>query len=352
MKTLKIHLFTLFIVFAFSFKGNAQDPNFSQFLNNPVYYNPALAAINGGYTFRSHARNLWAPIPGRFNTFAVSFEAEVVPKLGVAVQAFSDVAGEALLRTNGGHMSYAYRPIETKNFMIQFGVNAGFINKSIDWSKLRFSDQYDESLGEIGNSKFIAPNYNNVTYIDFGSGICARFNHESKKGKAYKKLVSTFGFSVMHLNQPSDAFFNQNRFLPMKYVFMGNTTLLLNTTIISPAVIYERQQDFQTFTVGMSYVKNPLIIGIYFRNQTSYNNRASFDSFILSLGLNTPLKKEQHLKITYSIDFTLSQLRPSSFGSHELSLIYSWNNRYLFKNYQSKRGRRQRYQCPKDFMGI
>ena len=329
----------------------AQDPNFSQFYNNPVYYNPSLVAINGGYTFRAHARNLWAPIPGKFNTFAASFEAEVIPKLGFAFNAYTDVAGEGLLRTTGGYLTYGYRVVETKNFLLQFGATGGIINKNIDWSRLKFSDQYDEVLGEVHGSQFVAPNYNSILYPDFGSGLTVRFNHESKKVSAYKKMMVTAGFAAHHLTRPADAFIADKQFLPIKWVGHLNTAVLVNESILTPSFIYERQREFQTFTIGLSMVKKPLIVGLWMRNETYYFNPQSFDSFILTVGTSLPLKNDQNIRMTYSVDFTVSQLRLSSFGSHELSLVYELDNRYMLKSYHSRKNRMRRYQCPKDFMG-
>lgn len=329
----------------------AQDPNFSQFYNNPVYYNPAMTAIGKGYTFRANARNLWSPIPGRFNTFSGAFEGEVLNKLGIGVLGFSDVAGEGLLRTTGGYLSYSYRPVETKNFMMQFGITGGLINKSIDWSRLTFSDQYNEIAGNIAPSQFVAPNYNTVLYPDFGSGMAIRFNQTSKKKGAYKKMIATAGFSFQHLNQPKDAFLLETQYLPLKFVLHGNTAILLGDNILSPAFIFERQREFQTFTLGASLVKKPIVVGVWFRNRTYLMSVKSYDSFIFSVGTNQSFSKERNLRITYSIDFTISRLRTSSFGSHELSLIYDLDNRYLLKNHQRKKSRNRMYKCPDDFMG-
>lgn len=349
---MKIKFTVLFLLSILgSFSANAQDPNFSQFYNNPMYYNPSLVAIGGGYTVRVHARNLWAPIPGRFNTFAASFEGEVIPKLGFGFNAFSDVAGEAMLRTTGGYLTYGYRIIETKNFMLQFGATGGLINKSIDWSRLKFSDQYDETLGEIGPSQFIAPDNTSILYPDFGSGLSVRFNHESKKVGAYKKMMVTTGFAMHHLNQPADVFISGNSFLPMKMVGHFNTAILVNESILSPGFIYERQREFQTFTLGLAFTKKPLTVGLWLRNEYAYLTGKRFDSFILNVGTSLPLKNDQNIRMTYSIDFTVSQLRSSSFGSHELSLVYDIDNRYMLKGHHSRRSKKRRYQCPKDFMG-
>lgn len=338
--------------FSFVEKCCAQDPNFSQFYNNPVYYNPAMAAIGRGYTFRANARNLWAPIPGRFNTFSAAFEGEVLNKLGFGVMGFSDVAGEGLLRTNGGYLTYSYRPIETKNFLMQFGVTGGIINKSIDWSRLTFSDQYDEVRGNVNPTAFIAPNYNHVIYPDFGTGMSIRFNKERKKSNVnFKKLLGTMGFAFHHLNQPKDAFILENNFLPLKFVAHSTFSLLIGNNIYSPAFIFEHQNQFKTFTVGLSLVNKPVSVGVWFRNRTYAMSAKSYDSFIFTFGTNFPLSNDRNLRITYGVDFTISRLRTSSFGSHELSLVYDLDNRYILKNYHSKKKRKGAYKCPTDFMG-
>lgn len=345
MKYCCILLLTL-ISSGFSF---GQDPNFSQFYNNPVYYNPAMTAIGKGYTFRANARNLWAPIPGRFNTFSGAFEGEILSKLGIGVMGFSDVAGEGLLRTTGGYLSYSYRPVETKNFLMQFGVSGGLLNKYIDWSRLTFSDQYDEVQGQVNPTQFIAPNTNSVLYPDFSSGVSVRFNNSSRS-KSQKKFMATAGFAINHLNQPKDAFLS-DKYLPMKYVVHLNTSVLLGQYILSPAFIYEEQNEFQTFTIGTSMVNKPVSVGFWFRNRTYAMSGKSYDSFIFSAGTHLPLSKERTLRVTYSIDFTISRLRTSSFGSHELSLVYDLDDRYILKNYHAKKRKKRSYQCPADFNG-
>ena len=97
----------------------SQDPNFSQFYNNPIYYNPSMTAVNNGIAVRLNARSLWGPIPGRFNTFSFSAEAQTMYKMGLGIMAYSDVGGEALLRTAGGYVNYSYRPVDTKTLFFR-----------------------------------------------------------------------------------------------------------------------------------------------------------------------------------------------------------------------------------------
>jgi type IX secretion system PorP/SprF family membrane protein len=340
------------ISFFLAFLGTAQDVNFSQFYNNGIYYNPAMTAIGNGYTYTVNARNQWTPIPGKFNSFVAAFEGKVIESMGFSVLGFSDAAGDGMLRTQAGYLSYSYRPVETKKFILQFGASGGLVNKSIDWSRMVFSDQLDEVYGKVNATQFISPNFRNILYPDFNAGVAIRFNHRNKINKGFKRAAHTAGFAIHHLNKPKDAFLLDKNYLPMKFVVHYNSNILVNKLIISPGFIYELQNEFQTVTLGMYFAKKPVTLGLWFRNRTFAFSSKSYDAFIVSIGLNLPLQNERYLKLTYSIDFTISKLRTSSFGTNELSLIYNLDNRYILKKSQAKQSKKAMYQCPTDFKGF
>ncbi|MNU71098.1 hypothetical protein D3C71_605220 [compost metagenome] len=333
--------------------GFAQDLNFSQFYNNPVYYNPSMTAINNGIAIRLNARSLWGPIPGRFNTYSFSAEAQTMYKMGLGVMAYSDVGGEALLRTAGGYVNYSYRPVDTKNFILQAGVSGGFVTKNIDWSKLTFSDQLDETMGKYKESSFNRPSYNTVSYADFSAGLVMRFNGSSRKQRSsFKRFNATLGAGVHHLSQPKDAFLGDSEKLPLKLVFHAQANLLFNEFIVSPGSVFEIQNAFRTFSIGSNFVSQPFIIGIWFRNRTAAMNFKQYDSFIFTLGLNMKSKYETTWRVTYNFDMTISRLKTSSYGSHELSLLFEIPNRVLFSKNVNSKNMRRRYQCPKELSGF
>jgi type IX secretion system PorP/SprF family membrane protein len=337
---------------ALSMNGWSQDPNYSQFYNNPIYYNPAMTAINNGLTFRANARNLWGPIPGRFNTFSGSFEAQSIFKMGIGGNVYTDVAGEAMLRTTGGYLTYSYRPVDTKNLIIQAGVGGGFVSKRIDWSKLTFSDQLDETLGDVNPTAFNRPDYYRVSYADFNTGLVGRFNGRTRKSSgAFKQYSMTVGVSLHHLSQPKDAFLGDDQLLPTRTVIHANANLLFNDLIYSPGFIFETQREFQTFTVGMNLVNRPFTFGIWFRNRNAALSVKSYDSFIFTVGLNLPSQTANSWRVMYGFDMTISRLKTSSYGTHELSLVIDFGDKILFGKYLRNRSTRRMYQCPSDFKG-
>lgn len=355
MRKLRLYINALFLMAGMLMAYpslRAQDPNFSQFYNNPVYYNPGMTAIGNGFTLRANYRNLWTPVPGKFNTYSASFEAEAINKVGLGVLAYSDVAGEGLLRTTGANLYYSYRAVDTRNLVFQIGFSGGIVNKYIDWSKFTFSDQLDEVFGRVYTSGFIQPNFYTATYADFGSGFAFRFNNRSRRsGTAYKRSTITLGGAAHHLSRPNDAFLGDKQKLPMKFTVHGSANILVNKLIYAPAFIFERQNQFQTFTLGASIINKPFSAGFWIRNRTFLMTGNRYDSFIITLGANLPLSRDNTMRVTYGFDMTLSRLRTASVGSHELSLIFDFDNQKLFKGIQTKNRNRRRYKCPTDFRG-
>jgi type IX secretion system PorP/SprF family membrane protein len=349
--TLQLSLFVCLLITTTNLR--AQDANFSMFYNNPTYYNPGMTAIGNGFTFRTNARSLWTPIPSKFNTVSVSLEAEAVNKIGFGLQAYSDVAGEGSLRTTGANLAYMYRPLESKNALLQIGFSGGLVNKYIDWSKLTFSDQLDEVHGNVRESAFSNPNFRNVSYADFAAGLAFKFNRQKKKsGGLKRKITGTFGAGFHHLTQPKDAFLGDKERLPIKSVGHGTISFLIDNVIFSPAFIYERQNQFQTFTIGMNVIKKPFYAGIWFRNRSYLLLPRRYDSFIMSVGAHIPHKKLTTYRIGYSFDMTISRLKSASIGTHEISLIIDYDNRVLFQKMKNKKSLRNKYKCPEDFKGF
>ena len=328
--------------------SHAQDPNFTLFYNNPSYYNPAMTAINNGLTFRTNDRIQWRKIPGRFNTFSATFEGKLVSTLGTGINLFSDVAGEGLLRTTGVTILNSYCPIQTANHKFQVGLSAGLMNRYIDWSKLSFSDQYDEVLGKIYPTNFVAPNYNSTNHLDVGTGAAYQFYYDKKTTKQFKKILVNLGVAMQHLNQPKDAFFADKKYYPIRTVIHARSQILFGVLLYSIAGIYETQNKFSTRTLGFSMQhKSGVNVGLWSRSGNTINNQR-LESLITSIGVFVPTQSIYKVKFNYSADFTISPLRIYSFGSHEISVVFMISDKYLLNGLYAKKQRKDMFKCSDD----
>lgn len=306
----KKKLILIIVLSVFGIKGFTQDLEFSQFYANPLYLNPAFAGSALGPRIAVNYRNQWPSIPGAYVTYAASYDQHIdLLSGGLGVQVLYDRAGNGGLATTVGSLMYSYMLRVSKNFIIKTGIEASFISKSIDFSKLTFGDQISRN-GGIYKPRTDEPNlpsdgnYKTGPQPDFSAGII---------GYSQKFYA---GASINHINEPMVSFFGDNNsIIPLKITTHAGLMLPLDNSrnpknFFSPNIMYQTQQKFSQLNIGAYYIRDYFVAGAWFR-QTSENS----DAFIILLGI-----KKESVKIGYSYDLTLSDARFGSAGSHEISL--------------------------------
>ncbi len=282
----------------FSFKNvKAQDPEFTQFYANPLYLNPALAGNNICPRVCINYRNEWPGISGTYVTTSASFDRYVYGiKSGIGILVMNDKAGQGTINTTNISGIYSYQ-LHLGKSAINFGLQATYGQKSVDWSKLTFGDQIDEKYGFVHNTNEIQGK--KKSFVDLSAGVVGFSN------RFYA------GFAAHHLNQPDEGLLETSK-LPIKYTgHAGAIFKMSNEATISPNILYQAQQDFKQLNLGVYVTKGALVGGLWYRNN---------DSFIVLLGVQQGV-----LKIGYSYDVTISKLTNVTAGSHELSLAFQFS---------------------------
>src|SRR5436190_16649719 len=150
-----------------------QDPEFTQFYANPLYLNPAFAGSQKCPRVCLNYRNQWPSLSGNFITYSASYD-QYVDKLagGIGVLLMNDQAGEGTLTTTNASLIYAYHLNVSREFSIKFGFQATYVQKKVDWDKLRFGDQIDPKYGFVYNTTEIRPE-TTKSFFDFSAGVLA-----------------------------------------------------------------------------------------------------------------------------------------------------------------------------------
>ncbi len=81
----------------------SQDLDYSQFYNNPTYYNPANVGLTTGLKSRLNYRRQWTGLSGDYHTY--SFSADIAERSlpgagGIGIIANQSLAGKGVLKTN------------------------------------------------------------------------------------------------------------------------------------------------------------------------------------------------------------------------------------------------------------
>jgi len=307
-------LFLSILGIALSLSAKAQDPEFTQFYAAPVYTNPAMAgtAECGGRVVMNY-RNQWPGLSGTFQTVAASYDQQFNKINGAfGLLAMKDVAGDGLLTTNTVNGIYSYLIKVNRKFNIRAGIQAGYIQRSVDHTKLRFSDQVEIKRGFTRETLESFPN-TSKGFANFSTGFVG-----------YTKNFFA-GFAVHNITEPNQSFFgntDDGTTLPRRLTVHAGTVIPLKKTkknqepemTISPNIILMTQRKFVQVNFGFYLNKGPFVTGLWYR-QTSPNS----DAMMVLLGF-----RYNKFKFGYSYDITVSKARPAAPGSHEVSASIEW----------------------------
>lgn len=305
----------------------AQDPQFSQFYAAQMYLNPAFTGSTQISRVSLNYRNQWPSIDASYVTYMATFDHFFIgANSGVGLQIISDRETLAGLRNQGFSAMYAYQLPVSSRWTIRAGFQAGYFWRDLDFSKLTFGDQFDDS-GQISN--VTQENFNTnwkVNYPDISAGFL------------FYNSNLWVGVSLHHLATPNLSFFSDSQGaedrMPRKFSVHAGYKLNLRQGAerylgesnqkelnLYPALNYRWQGEFMQFDAGAYLSYSALNLGVWYRGIPirSVNDINNNESIVFSVGLST-----RGLNIGYSFDYTLSALGIQSGGAHEVSLSYQF----------------------------
>lgn len=297
-------------------KVSAQDMHMSQFYASPLYLNPGETGnFDGDFRAAANTKSQWMSFTNAYRTafFAAdySYKLKQTNKLNVGLMVNSDVAGDGSFGTNAFYLTSSYGfYLKDNTFYLSPGLNFGYINHSIDFGALHFSDQWTGNQFDPTLSTTEEFEYDNFGYLDMAAGLSFRYNHEQG--------VLETGFAASHLNMPQKSFENNNVDLNVR---------------INSYMLYHYQIDaVWTLIPHVSYFAQGKLSELYYggRVKMKLNNlnlrsmylgawMRSKDAGIFMLGFD-------YRAVTFGIsyDLNISDLTVASNGRGgvELSLVY------------------------------
>lgn len=299
MKINKISLLTL-LVLRFSELFAQQDPQFTQFFNNRLLYNPGYAGTSNAMCGILQFRRMWASFDGAPLSFNATFDTKLKDlPIGLGFNAMYDKIGP---------MNTIFLRIPA-SFILQagpgnlgIGLDVGILQKKIanDWIT---PDQnlYDNSIpGGYGIAN--NPDLNKLTY-DVSFGI---FYNAPKK--FYVGLSSTH-LPAQVLKQTDSIQFKMTR----HYYFMAGVNIALDPrNQIIPNIKVRSDIAAMTIDVNLMYMWNEaLMVGATYRHQ---------DAVAPIIGYNFLTPSGSNVKVCISHDLALSKIKGHTFGSPEITL--------------------------------
>ena len=308
-----------------------QDAQFSQYMFNSLYYNPAFAGTEGLTRFSFLTRIQWLGYEANFDKGGGLFD-----KGGGAPQTHF-LSGTTLLPLLnksigvGAHLVYDTRgPINTVQFKLSgsylykvgpgtlsVGLAGGIYNQRVDGSKYRVIDQEDEiykALSTAGTA--------NQTKFDMGAGLW------------YKTTKYYAGVSFNHLTRSkfSYGFDRLNSQLANHMYITGGYNLNVGTMIVvTPSTMIQTDLKQLTYHLGgIATYNEKFWVGLQFRQSFARKDVQNGgvipknDDISLLVGVNLLKNKQNNnaLRIGYAFDLVTSGVGAKTRTSHEILLSY------------------------------
>jgi type IX secretion system PorP/SprF family membrane protein len=309
-----------------------QVPMYSQYIMNGFLVNPSFAGRDGYTTVTLTTREQWVGLENAPATYAASFQTRLLKNsyiskatsvrkklvrptkggnVGLGGYIFSDYNG--IMRRTGFQIIYAYH-IPMK----QIGGYPSDLALGLAFTGYQFAINTDNLIYDTDDP--FLNNYDRSVFVpDFNFGA----SFTTAKYYAGFAMTNILRGSLMFADTTA---INRNElghfFLTGGYKFeLAQDWTLEPSAFLKSSDMFSR--SFQADITARVYYKNDYWLGLSWRTN---------DALILMLGF-----KYDRFHVGYAVDFTLTELRRQSFGTHELTLAvkfgesarrYRWINAY------------------------
>lgn len=273
-----------------------QHPLFSHYMFNGLYINPAYAGSKDFVSSTLIARKQWTGFEGAPSTQIASLHAPLNnKKMGLGVVISNDKIG--ITNETDFYGSYSYH-LPMSNGKLALGLSAGFSYYKSKFSDLTVWDP-DDPVYETNSLSNILPNFGVGAYY---------YTKKFYAGLSVPQLLSYDPEQALHIKVDKVHKVSRHYFLTSGVIISTSGELKFRPSFM---VKYANNAPVQ-FDISLNTLISEIIwVGASYR---------SSDAVVLMLEYQVSRK----LRVGYSYDLTLSEMRNYSTGSHEIIIGYDF----------------------------
>lgn len=268
-----------------------QEPQFTQYNDNILYYNPAYAGSRGTFNISGIHRQQWVGIDGAPITQSLFFHSPLrYESVGLGLSLINDKVGP--LNSTWVNADFSYS-LKFKNASkLAFGVKAGMNIMNGRFSEINTNE---------ANDPIMSQNFSNKVNPNIGLGIYYHANQWYA------------GFAVPKIVQPKSNTPNTSTVMEQRhYYFMAGGYFNVNRMIkLRPSTMLKiTEQAPLALDVSLACIfYDKIWVGANYR-------------LLESAGAFFQILIDSKFKIGYSFDLSTSKLIRHNYGTHEILLTY------------------------------
>jgi type IX secretion system PorP/SprF family membrane protein len=329
-----------------STKGKSQDIHFSQWMLNPLEFNPAMTGFfNADLRVSMTYRNQW-PGLAPFKTYKVAGDGAFTTKqkgktkLSLGGMVYKDVAGDADL-SNFQMTMYVGTIMElTRNSDLSVAINGGLLQRSLSPADMIWDAQYVGGQYSATNPTYESSRAYVLNTGDVGAGVAYRYQKDAATLSSNDHLQFVAGLGMQHLNRPTIALTGGDDRMYGKFTLHSDLDIGIKNTNIAlrPGIFYAKQGPYKEIVAGTYFT----VLMREGSKRTGFISAMKFslgthvrlgDAFIPSVFIEV-----DKYKLGISYDTTLSSLKTANQGKGgiEITFIFTNPSTFYYKRNQPK----------------
>ncbi len=306
----------------------AQDIHFTQYFTSPLTLNPAMTGlVSDDLRAAANYRTQWSTVsPNPYITGTVSFDIATLKgklpegdAIGLGVIGLYDKSGSGGLTNMTFGFSSAYHKAFGRDRLqhISLGMQLNIVQKTLDFQKLTFEDQYDRNTGTLNSPTHENFNKVDLAYADWNGGLMY-------SGRIHDHVTLYAGYSYYHMTQPVESFLGDNHQIHSRQTgYLGGAIDMNEHTVLYASALYQSQAAATEVLLGtaVGFILNPghdaefqkstiLYLGGWYR----YG-----DAIAPYIGIEW---SKMRLGISYDVNISSFTPATGGGGGYELSLLF------------------------------
>jgi type IX secretion system PorP/SprF family membrane protein len=275
-----------------------QDPMFSQYMFNKLAVNPGYAGSREILTADLLYRNQWVNIDGAPKTISASLHAPLNnPHLALGAHLINDRLGA--MSNTSAMATFAYRILFPKG-KLSFGIQAGVKSNGIVWNEINAQNSDDPFLLNRAENK-VVPDANFGIYY---------YSKNFFAGLSSHQLLQNQTLSV----SDSEGNTQVSKLLTHFYGMTGAIVPISDNVIFRPSLLvkYVKNSPPQLDLNASFLFADKLWLGVSYRTEKA-------------ISIISEINIKQNIRVGYSYDIWLNELKAYNKGSHEIRLSFDIN---------------------------
>jgi len=288
-----------------------QDAQYSQYMFNGLFINPAYAGYKQDVYLYAFYRSQWTGLEGAPQSFSASLDGSVSDsKIGLGLLVANDRIGAQ--SATSAYANYAYRLQlgDDPTSRLSFGIGAGFSQAGLDGTKLNPVQYGDPNVPTGYQSAILADARLGVLYTDNKVFVGASVDNLLSSALAKKSVDKAVSVPVPIPHY----YFTTGIYLPVNEDVLLRPSIMLKDDRGGPTSL-----DLNTFVL----LSERIWVGGTYRTAVKLYNKPNLQNNLEQANALVGMVQffvNEKLRVGYSFDYSLTPLANYNYGTHEISI--------------------------------